>query len=358
MAILNKIYLSLSLLLALTVLSGCYQDFDPEIKSSPVVCMNSPIAAGDSIKVRLTRTWAWNEGIPGETVDIDIPEAEVRLYVNGKYQETLEPAWVNIDYDRRSMPHLQYYHPGFKAMDYIPKPGDEIRLEAHTEKYGDAESTVRLPEVIKIDKVDMEVKNFNHYVDSYGQEISNMDLDLKVWFTDPVGNGNYYQFDVDCTPYNRELTFLPDHTEILQWRYADLSEEPIFIEHVSSLESVISETWGYSFFSDRQIDGKSYPLRLSIEGLTYIYQNSTGRPDMGNMALELNLTALSEAYYKHILSIWESNDGIAGSLGSVGLGEMVYTHSNVSTGAGMVAGSTTFTYSIPMQDLVKQLMAK
>ena len=92
---------------------------------------------------------------------------------------------------------------------------------------------------------------------------------------------------------------------------------------LSTLESVLAETWGYSFFSDRQISGQSYPLHIMIKDCEFYYSNPDNLPEYEDVGLDIDLMSLSESYYKHVLSVWEANDGLVGSLGSVGLGEIV-----------------------------------
>lgn len=65
------------------MLTGCYQDFEPDLKSTPVVCINSNIIAGQPVTVNVTRTWRYSEGAPGEDIDIQIKNAEVSIVVNG-----------------------------------------------------------------------------------------------------------------------------------------------------------------------------------------------------------------------------------------------------------------------------------
>ncbi|MDE6693171.1 MAG: DUF4249 domain-containing protein, partial [Muribaculaceae bacterium] len=69
------------LLLSLVALTSCYTDFEPDLKSTPVVCINSLITAGDSIHVEVTRTWRYSEGDPLVKLDVMLRDAEVSLYV-------------------------------------------------------------------------------------------------------------------------------------------------------------------------------------------------------------------------------------------------------------------------------------
>ena len=83
MAILRKIYLLLLISALAMSLPSCYENFEPDIESVPVLCMNSEITPGDSINVFLTRTWCWSEG-RDESLDLDVTDADVRLIVNGE----------------------------------------------------------------------------------------------------------------------------------------------------------------------------------------------------------------------------------------------------------------------------------
>lgn len=68
------------------LLTGCYTYFEPDLKSTPVVCINSLLTAGDKIKVEVTRTWRYGEGSPMVDLDISLKDAEVFLYVNDEFQ--------------------------------------------------------------------------------------------------------------------------------------------------------------------------------------------------------------------------------------------------------------------------------
>ena len=62
---------------------------------------------------------------------------------------------------------------------------------------------------------------------------------------------------------------------------------------------------------------------------------------------------MDPTYYKHVISVWEANDAIVGSLGGVGLGPAVYPYSNVSTKAGVVAAYAVSELTLPMVDLIR-----
>ena len=138
--------------------------------------------------------------------------------------------------------------------------------------------------------------------------------------------------------------------------WVDFTKEPLVSEHVSALESIFADTYGYTIFSDRQISGKTYPLHIIVDIAQFWYYNPEDIQAPKDFSLSVNLLHLSRDYYNHVLSVWECNDGIVGSLGSIGLGESVPAHSNVSTRAGIVAADARYEVQIPLYELFEQAL--
>ena len=348
MAILNQISHKILLCLVFAIgLSSCFSEFTPDIDRTPVLCMNSSITAGEPLQVNLTRTWRWDESYKK---DISVTDAGIKLYVNGQYVEDLVcreneniPDKTNENYNQ--IPYI------YVAEKYIPASGDEIRLEAVSEKYGTASAVETIPYPVNIEKVEAIIpKFFSSTYDTKGT-IYQFDLNLLVSFTDPADIVNYYQLKV----YDPALIdYETGARAYFQWLRIDMSNEPLVTEHVSSFESVVADTWGYSFFSDRQISGKNYSFHVSVDNCNFYYNNPDGIPEYENSGLDIELQSLSQNYYNHILSVWEANDGLVGSLGSVGLGEIVPAYSNVSTNAGIVAGKAVSRIQLSIPKLMKQ----
>lgn len=346
MAILKRIII---LTLLPIFLTGCFSDFDPKIGDTPVLCMNSQIVPGDSLSVSLTRTWRWDEGLPDE-LDLTIKDAEVKLFVNGEYKENL------IFRETRVEPHYYPYKETVKyeyVGNYIPKSGDEIKLVAVSPEYGEAWAVVKVPEPVAIDKVEYTVTEFEDV--SYEDAIrANLSMDFQVWFTDPADKVNYYEFD--SRVINRYYSDWESNNGgwVNVQCFMDFDREPLFTEHLSALEHVGADSYGYTFFSDRQIAGKSYPLHIGAEYLTYVYKNPNNDSSIPDPELKFTLKSLSDSYYNHILSVWVANDGIVGSLGSVGLGDAVFASSNVSTKAGVVAAYAPVSVSLNLREIVDE----
>ncbi|MCM1110059.1 MAG: DUF4249 domain-containing protein [Clostridium sp.] len=335
-------------LLTLLSLTGCFEDFDPDIASTPVLCMNSNIVPGDSIVVELTRTWRWDEGNPGANLDITVDDATITMTVNDSCRETLRLSEPDPEYrpDRPAFTAKKVYR-----SNYIPKVGDHLEFEAVSPKYGSATGAVTIPEPVSIDSVSFDIPRLDQRR-SGDSDIYSFSLNLKVWLTDPSSRTDFYELNFE--PTSRYDENLWDESMAKFWFqnfWIDYEREPLFTEHVSTLESAVGETSGYHIFSDRQISGQSYPLKVGVTDAEYIVERATG-DGLSHGYLSFTLSTLSESYYKHVISVWTANDGIPGALGSVGLGSPVFESSNVSTGAGVISASSPTVFLLPMSEVI------
>ena len=325
------------------MLTGCFSDFEPDIESKPVVCINANAKVGEEFIINVTHTWRWSD--EDKFASHDIKDAQVILYVNDVEYERPEYTTWELEY-----PDYETYPPtttrsGYRT-SYIPQSGDKIKIVVHSVKYGDAEGETTVPYPVTIDDVQIrsQIEIFetpdwvnNSYVNYDGNS------SLELWFTDPKDIINYYSVkssvvtDYDSGWYTRGMI--------------EYSSEPLFTEHVSSLESAVSETYGYTVFSDRMISGKAYPLHLRVVGISYTISPGEGF-ESNNAYVSVSLNSISESYYRHVISVWQSNDGINGILGDVGLADPVWECSNVSTGAGVISAIAPSTIKIPMSQIV------
>lgn len=330
---------NLLLIILLLPLCGCFQDFEPDIPSTPVVCLNSLITEGEPIEITVTRTWRWSEGNYSDKIAaVFLKDAVVKMFVNGSFKETLQ---------YKEVPPVEPYEDTrmFFYSDYRPAIGDTIRFEASSRDYGDATAEVTVPERVDITKVIPVISNMNKESNKDMTYMNySFDLSMKVSFTDPADKVNYYIFDLDEThPMGHiedKVYISPDYYEWISAGF-DVELEPLFSEHVAPLESIISESYGWTVFSDRQIEGRPYSLNIVCTESKYKY-DATANPDKAGHEATLNvrLYNISQSYYDFMISLWQSEKGITGALGGIGLGNPVWEKSNVSTGAGVVAART------------------
>lgn len=345
---------------ATTILTGCYTDFEPKLESTPVVCINSKIAAGDSILAEVTRTWRYSEGDPNadDCPYIWLDDADVSLYVNGTFKEKM----TFVEY-----PHGNHYEKnlidrGYKA-EYIPRIGDEIKIVAIDKTYGEAEAEVTIPEAIDIIGVDYQIMDHSKsYSEMYNRMYYNIDMRLEVKFKDPADAVNFYLFNVKAKKKKHDPSPGYNHNEKESIAIdADYEYEPIFSEHITPIETVISDALGlYTMFSDKQISGKEYSLSIPImvNYTIYDYINTvTGGVDQfeNECGIISSLSHISTSYYNYMMSLWTATEGVQGALGDVGLGDAVFEFSNVSTHAGIVTAQTYSDFKIPMKEILERI---
>ncbi|MBD5356039.1 MAG: DUF4249 domain-containing protein [Bacteroides sp.] len=331
---------------ALIMLSGCYTYFEPDLESTPVVCLNSLITDGKQITVEVTRTWRYSETRPeNKILDVDLRNAEVSLYIDDKFEEKM----VLVS-DTNRFGEISNY---FEA-NYIPKSGDKIKIHAIDKTYGEAEAEITVPFPIDIDYVNTNIKKNDA---SYAKDAfsSTFDMILNVYFTDPASENNYYIFDMptyESILYESEDSYF--HVPIAESvsLRPDYSFEPIFSEHISPLETIISDAYGlYTVFSDRQFSGKQYCLEIPVHGSYKC--DYTNHPDLENkLTVDIQLSHITTDYYSYMLSLWAVTEGVSGALGGVGLGDAVFEFSNVSTGAGIIAAQAVSTFKLNIHDIL------
>ncbi len=342
------------------LLTSCFSDFDPKIDSKPVLCMNAQLNTTDPLTVRLTRTWNWNEGDPvgDRDIDITVRDASVGLWVNGRFVCELEQTMQGNHYNENSPFYEEQLV--YIAKEYIPAPGDVVKLIAESPVYGVAEAETTIPSPVEIDRVETKVSDV-HKDQSYWSDgvMYSGKIDLDIYFTDPAPSDDFYKLVVSSANGFYDSWEEPKgyYSYISSWSI-DYTKEPLFSEHVSSLESIFSDTYGYSIFSDRQISGKTYPLHVEIDLFQFFYCNPDNLPEVDKVAIQISLQHLTREYYNHVLSIWEANDGLVGSLGSIGLGESVPAYSNVSTRAGIVSAEAPAYVEIPLRQLLESALSE
>lgn len=313
------------------MLTGCYEDFNPEIDTKPVLCLNSLITAGKPIEVEVSRSWMFNDRQAEE--NHTVTDATVTLTVN----DMEAPA------------------------GYVAREGDRIRITADSPTYGTATAEVTVPHATPVGAVrikpvvtDIWKGDKDFYQHEMLADIS-FNLGIEMEIDDPADTDNYYRLD-----YN---WFSPtdDHVYIygtLSLGYFEYDSEPIFKEHVGVFETVMgnADDVGFLFFTDRQFAGGTYTLHLNISGNNF----SVRSPDFDECLLDCGvnfyLTSVSRSYYNHAVYRWNVEEGIIGDLSDVGLAEPKWGYSNVSTGAGVVAAQSSAKCTVSLTDFLKEAL--
>lgn len=315
MAILRNFILPL---LASLFLTGCYETTEVYLYQQPVLCLNALVTPGEPINVSVTRTWRWDDPQGGDTAYVD--DATITIKANGS---PVTP-------------------------DYLPAQGDFIEIQASSPRWGQASGSVTVPRAVPIESINWKGLDERMRLDQgayYNTLFMRFALDASVNFNDPANVDNYYNISW--------YTEGPDTSSQAEFSLFNLvyEAEPLFGEHLDVFTQVTGGTVdGYTFFTDRQIAGKPYSLKMTFKDayFTDSWLKDSGAPDT-DCSITFTLNTLSESYYKWCLYQWCVTNGL-NDFSSVGLGQPVWGYSNVSTGAGIIAATTPSTYTIHLSD--------
>ncbi len=325
MGILRKIY---PVILSV-FLTGCYEDFNPRVDIEPVICLNSLITAGEPIELSVTHSWLYTDESGENNHQVD--DATISILVNG----------TKVD------------------NTYLPHEGDTVKITADSPTYGYAEAAVVVPFSVPITSLKWESVITDKW--EYGEScILSMNLNAKMTISDQADTENYYQFTYQGFPEKEDSD--PGVTIYTPMRFYPgtfcYEAEPIFSEHIGELDAISgSDSFGFTFFTDRQFTGKTYTLNLQFNDMIYELRELgtlEEDDDLLNCGLVLTLNTVSRSYYNWCNYQWNIENGSIGELGSVGMSDPVWGYSNVSTGAGVVAAQSQASYTINLKDFLKQ----
>ena len=308
------------------LLTGCYEDFNPEIDTKPVLCLNSLITAGEAIKVDVSHTWMFNDKKAEN--NHKVTDASVTILANER----------------------------IVGSDYLPKEGDKIRIVAESPTYGMATAEVIVPYATPIGKVKFTPvvtniwkgdEDFYHY-EMLADVTFNLNIEMDV--NDPAENDNYYKFGYiwHSCPNN-------DGSPTLSMGQFEYNSEPIFKEHIGVFETVMGndEDISFEFFSDRQFPGCTYTLHLNFSNIVFRVKSQVFDESRLECGIYLYLTTVSTSYYNWAVYKWNVDEGIMGDLSDIGLAESKWGYSNVSTGAGVVVAQSSSKFSIDLKEFLK-----
>ena len=319
--------------LALAIcLTGCFEEFDPNTDSAPVLCLNSLITDGEPIKVEVTHTWDYNDQFSAS--DHKVNDAVITILANGESV----------------------------GEGYRPEQGDRITIIAESPTYGRATAEVTVPYATPVGTVAVSPvmtdiwtgdEDFFHY-EMLAEITFNLRIEMNV--EDPAGSDNYYQFGYDpfmTSPQDTPDGILTgDNYPNFSIGSFDYNSEPIFKEHIGIFETVMGngDDTNFVFFTDRQFSGKSYPLHLFFSGNRFNVKSQEYDESLLDCGITLRLTTVSKSYYNWAVYKWNIDEGIKGDLADIGLAEPLWGYSNGSTGAGVVAARASSSFKVNLKD--------
>lgn len=307
------------LALAAVTLHSCYREIDlKKYRTAPKLVINSVAEAGVPITASISRTWFYTDNTP----DVTITNAEVSLYLDGIFCETLTQK-----------------QPGSYLSSVIPQAGDRVKIVAVSPEYGTVWAEDIIPEPVRIDDIKITLmkkenngssriefdENGNPVIIPVIEEVYR----YQITFQDTPNRKDYYALTI--TGQDRIGT---DTLEV--YASLDFSSDPVFRQQGSILSQVIGygndRSWKGNLFTDQLIDGQKYTLTIK----EYCSESSIVSDER-----YISLYRLSAAYYQYLRSLYilsEEND-ITYGLSEIGIAEPLQNFSNVAGGTGILGAS-------------------
>lgn len=321
-------------ILSVVFMTGCTEYFNPDIDTAPVLCLNSLIIAGEPIDVKVTHSWKFNDKEAGK--NHEVTDADVTVFANDK----------------------------IVSADYLPEEGDNIRIVAVSPVYGTAVAEVTVPYATPIGKVTfipVVTNRLTAHNPGYDMAVDiEFNLNVEMGINDPAGTDNYYNFGY-TTFWGQKMDIPNDNiwgasgSDLFSIGRLEYEYEPIFKEHISVFETVMGndEYTDFTFFTDRQFPGGSYPLHLNFSNCRYCVYRVKYDESLLECGVKLHLITVSKSYYNWAVYLWNTYEGILGDLSEIGLAESQWGYSNVSTGAGVVAAQSSSEYTLDLKEFMR-----
>ena len=300
---------------------SCVRDVEIDLEDLPDrIVLNASVCPGKEVRAHLSKTWFIMDSIP----DFDLPDANVRVYINDKFQGFMRND--DIRGDSISLPG-QYVLPGC-----FVKQGDRLRIEADTDGYEPVSGETRIPGRARIYKVD----TLSYRSSAYYAE--HLRFSVKIG----VETDYYYRLIVeqildfrkgDSTRTVTSFRSLDGYS----WYYSGFSvdyEDPVFQSFGGSpITNQMDGRYCMGFFTGKDMTNTD-AIKVSVSPVEYSYESDT----LSRVVhYDVRLLSISEDYYRYMKIM----RGYSITIGDANFGALIEpadTYSNVENGFGIVAG--------------------
>lgn len=307
----NYLRYAVSLLALAVGLTGCYTDFELKVKD-PVshLVLHAFVTVDSLVVAEISQSW-----IAGQSpAPAALPDARVALWVNGQFKEWLQ-------WEIPASPLDSLLERGVYTSTVRPTAGDSVELKVEAAGFEPVRGADRIPEEGQLENIQISMA---------GNTSGYQQMKMYITLQDPPGRRNYYGLKV-YRGFSYDGTVKPGYGS--QQVVLDYSEEPLFSRTGTIFDDLFtSEEYvpGLVYpFSDEQIDGQRYTLKVS----TLVYSYVDPSPDREEEYV-VCLYSFSEDYYRYVLSLIRQG---ANSLSDYGLADPALLYHNVTGGIGLVA---------------------
>ncbi len=302
----KRVWMIWACLILLTAGTACEKEieFNGEERASRLT-VSALIDAGKPIMIYVSSSVFFlnsPNNSEGYTAHLDTARGQVRVFVND----------ANVAKEAALIPEDWYYSYSLcYGCDYVPVPGDRIRIEAEFPGYDAVWAETVVPFLPRFEVVSVSPEN----------------CEMTIRIDDDAAFDKYYYLhlhtryeDVDGTIYDMRIPFTS--SDVL---FRNVSSQLSF----GGLDFGDSEEWvDYYLFPDELIKGKSYSFKIKWQGIV---------ADQGE-GIYVDLSTVTDSFYWYVTS-YETLRNSDGGL----FGEGVTLYCNVKGGYGVVGASSSET---------------
>jgi len=359
-----NLFILLSLLVFVCMFYSCTEEitFDGEI-TAPRLVVHSYITPDEPIEVNVTQSnfftsdtlfidekykYPYNGTIKNTTEFKRIYDAEVKLYVNGEYKETIQLVEVTSLFKSYFL---------YKSV-YLPQLNDKIKLvvKANPLKEVVAETHFVQPvEILSVDTTRIYNQDYYEYLNdndlSFHQNIAHSNFAVR--FKDDGNIKNYYRLFVERIYIDGSI----GHTDTIisydSFEFNDIVSGNQ--KNQNPLETALDEITGlskknanmYNIFTDELFNGKVYTLNFiaAYGNTTYGPKYPGDRREHNKSILKIKIQSITKDYYNYLAS--RNASEVVNNFFS----EPVQIKSNIRGGIGVLGA---YTNSNEVQFLVGQ----
>lgn len=322
------------ILILLLICSSCYNEIDldkyRDQEGKDLLTLNSMINPDSIITIFATKTAYYTDEETTHRFEY-VKDLNIELAINDKISQTMN---MQVDTTGRI-----YYTSNLRA-----NAGDKIEYTT-TYKSKQVSGYDYCPHKVEIESVATRVEGPMIY-DSNNSYIIHYDIK----FNDPQKKSNYYYLEIQDTVGGMI-------TRVSSYIYED---EFVFQQLQNQIQALVP-AWEFPVitggsglpFSDYAIDGKSYTLKIKEIYPAYFAINKQ------MLGREIKLFAISENYYKYLVSILCNMNNIDfNGIINIGMSNPIAIYSNINGGVGIVGAYNLDAQHINLYDQFSQLGKK
>ena len=276
-------YILVVLVLVALLGSSCEKviEFKGEV-AEPRLTISAEALAGEPFPVYVASSvfflQPWGD-VSAYTKNLDTLRGEVRCFVNGSHESKRMVLQSGVGYGSYC----------YLAEDYVPAPGDHIRLEAEFPGFDPVWAETDVPLLPQLDIVS--IGEWKLMEKSWEGEPDYYEVELTLRVTDDGSYDKYYCLQPIAVYYFEptESNFI----EVLKFKSSDIIFQQVDVSAFQHFDFETGEAMAVNYFPDQLFKGQRYTFKIQLVRVP-------GPPDLH--LLGLNFATVNESLYWYDMS--------------------------------------------------------